>query len=50
MVSFDVKSLFTNVPVGEALKVTLKNLREDSTLKDRTLLPPEHIAHLELCL
>ena len=51
MVSFDVKSLFTNVPVSEALEVTLQGLREDSALKDRTLLPPERITHLlELCL
>ena len=35
----------------KSLKVTLQKLREDSALKDRTLLPPEHIAHLlELCL
>ena len=51
MVSFDVKSLFTNVPVSEALEVTLQGLREGSALKDRTLLPPERITHLlELCL
>ena len=51
MVSFDIKSLFTNVPVDEALEVILQRLTEDETLEDRTALTPEQITHLlELCL
>ena len=51
MVSFDIKSLFTNVPVDEALEVILQRLTEDETLADRTALTPEQITHLlELCL
>ena len=36
MVSFDVKSLFANVQVDEALEVVHKGLVEDDTLIDRT--------------
>ena len=51
MVSFDVKSLFTNVPVDETLEVVLRCLQDDDTLMDRTELPPERLTHLlELCL
>ena len=49
LVSFDVSSPFTNVPVGEAVSVIREWLREDGTLGDRTSLSPEWIADL-LCL
>ena len=38
VVSFDVKSLFTNVPVDEAIEVILHKLSEDKALEDRTAL------------
>ena len=51
LVSLDVSSLFTNVPVGEAVSVIREKLREDETLGDRTILSPERIAELlEMCL
>ena len=51
LVSFDVSSLFTNVPVGEAVSIIHKRLMEDETLGDRTSLSPERIADLlEMCL
>ena len=49
LVSFDVSSPFTNVPVGEAVSVICEWLRENGTLGDRTSLSPERIADL-LCL
>ena len=51
MVSFDIKSLFTNVPVEEALQVINDRLCKDETLSERTALEPEQVTHLlELCL
>ena len=44
--SFHIKSLFTNVPVDEALEVVLRCLQDDDTLMDRTELPPERLTHL----
>ena len=36
LVSFDVVSLFTNIPVDLAIKVATKRLRQDATLLQRT--------------
>ena len=51
LVSFDVSSLFTNVPVDEAVRVIRDRLQEDRTLGDRTTLSPGKVAGLlETCL
>ena len=38
LVSFDVSSLFTNVPIGEAVQVIQTELREDDSLAERNKL------------
>ena len=49
--SFDVKSLFTRVPVDEALEVILTELNKDVDLEDRTMLTPTELVRLvEICL
>ena len=51
MVSLDVKSLFTNVPVQEAVEVVYKKLKEDETLIERTSLSAERVRDLlQMCL
>ena len=51
LVIFDVSSLFTNVPIVEAVDVIHSRLREDEELDERTPLPPDRIAELlGLCL
>ena len=51
MVSFDVSSLFTNVPIEEAIEVIHGMLHDDETLGDRTALLPGIISKLlETCL
>ena len=51
MVSFDVKSLFTNVPIEHALEVIHQRLLEDETLEDRTQLSAEQVTLLlSICL
>ena len=51
MVSFDIKSLFTKVPVDEALQVIRQKLEKDENLGDRTALTPKQVSELlELCL
>ena len=51
MVSFDVVSLFTKVPLDEALQVIAQRLREDPTLGERTTIPAEELCSLiKLCL
>lgn len=46
IVSFDVKSLFTNVPLQEALQVIEQRLSTDVHLRSRTLLSIESIMEL----
>ena len=46
LVSFDVESLFTNVPVPETLKIIEDRLSKDETLGDRTNLPVNVIMEL----
>ena len=51
LVSFDVTSLFTNVPIEEAVGVIRDKLREDEDLVERTPLSPDRVAELlSLCL
>ena len=51
VVSFDVISLFTKIPVDLAVKVAEERLREDASLGQRTSLPVEDIIHLlSFCL
>ena len=46
MVSFDVESLFTNVPIEGAVQAALRKLKNDSDLANRTNLTPTQIADL----
>jgi len=46
MVSFDVESLFTNMPIEMAVKAALCKLENDLGLADRTNLTPTQIADL----
>ena len=51
LVSFDVSSLFTNVPIDEAVQIIQDRLRKDEILCDRTTLSPDRVAELlEVCL
>ena len=51
LVSFDVTSLFTQVPLDHALKVVEQRLMEDHTLQERTTIPVPHLVQLtELCV
>ena len=48
---FDVSSLFTNVPIDEAVQVIRHRLTQDDTLADRTTLTPDQVAELlDTCL
>ena len=51
LMSFDVKALFTSVPVQPAIHVIQKLLEEDQDLKQRTSMTVNHIISLlEFCL
>ena len=51
MVSFDVVSLFTKIPVDLAVSVAHSRLMDDPTLEDQTLLSPDEISSLlSFCL
>ena len=46
MVSFDVESLSTNVPIDAAVQAALQRLENDPSLADRTTLTPAQIGDL----
>ena len=51
LVSYDVKTLFTSVPVDQALNVIERKLRQDLTLPDRSELNVDQLIQLlEYCL
>ena len=51
MVSFDVKSLYTSLPVERALAVVRTRLRDDQTLESRTPFTADEVTELlEICL
>ena len=51
MISSDVVSQFTQVLIGEALKVIALCLTQDETLADHTNIPAHNICRLmEMCL
>ena len=51
LVSYDVTSLFTQVPIDEALRVVEEQLTKDQTLGERTNIPVSQLVKLvELCL
>ena len=51
MVTFDVKSLFTQIPLEDALVIIKERLESDDSLEDRTTFSVQKICHLtEMCL
>ena len=46
MVSFDVTSLYTTIPIDQALLIIRDLLEHDQKLADRTLLSPRQILDL----
>ena len=51
LVSFDVESLFTNVPVEESIAIIKRRLPEDTTVEERTSLSRNTVVDLlDLCL
>ena len=46
MVSFDVESRFTHVPIDAAVQAALQKLEDDPSLADRTTQTPVQIADL----
>ena len=51
MVSFDVRSLYTSLPVRRTLQVVRERLRNDETLESRILFKADEVTELlEICL
>ena len=51
MMSFDVKALFTSIPIQPAWNIIKKLLEEDTNLHHRTTMSVDHIyCLLEFCL
>ena len=46
MVSFNVESLFTNIPIDAAVQAALQKLENDPSLADHTMLKPAQITDL----
>ena len=46
MVIYDVSSLFTNVPIQEAIDAIRDMLQKDETLDERTVLSPDRIVEV----
>lgn len=46
LVSFNIESLFTKVPIDGAVQAALRKLESDSGLADRTTLTPAQIVDL----
>ena len=46
MVSFDVKSLFTSIPVDLALTITKERLQQDQNLAERTNMSVSNVMKL----
>ena len=49
LVSFDVTSLFTNVPIEEAVGAIRDKLKENEDLVERTPLSSDTVAELSAC-
>ena len=51
IISYDVKALFTSVPIEPAIKITKQHLENDKELQQRTSMSVQHIIMLlEFCL
>ena len=48
--SFDVFSMFTNVPIGEAVDIIRARLEQDEGLDERTPFSPGMVAELHVLL
>ena len=50
LVSFDVVSLFSSIPINRAIEVARKRLLADDSLEERTYLTVDEVCKLEFCL
>ena len=51
LVSFDVTSHFTSIPIERAIEIAIKRLKEDDTLEERNCLRADEIVKLlKFCL
>ena len=48
--SYDVKALFTSVPIQPAINIIKKHPEEDRELQQRTFMTVSHITCLTFCL